>query len=80
MKSEGWPLKSERSMAGSISHSITPALRPVYPSETCDDADWHKIMNINLHAVFYRYREFGKVMLEQGKGSIINTASMSGLI
>ena len=50
------------------------------PSETCDDADWHKIMNINLHAVFYCCREFGKVMLEQGKGSIINTASMSGLI
>src|SRR5467141_618026 len=50
------------------------------PSEICSDEDWHKVININLHAVFYSCREFGKVMLEQGKGSIINTASMSGII
>ena len=50
------------------------------PSEECSDEDWHKVININLHAVFYCCREFGKVMLEQGKGSIINTASMSGII
>src|ERR1700732_2784906 len=49
-------------------------------SEECSDEDWHKVININLHAVFYCCREFGKVMLEQGKGSIINTASMSGII
>jgi NAD(P)-dependent dehydrogenase (short-subunit alcohol dehydrogenase family) len=50
------------------------------PSEECTDEDWHKVININLNAVFYCCREFGKVMLEQGKGSIINTASMSGII
>jgi NAD(P)-dependent dehydrogenase (short-subunit alcohol dehydrogenase family) len=50
------------------------------PSEACSDDDWHKVININLHAVFYCCREFGKVMLEQRKGSIINTASMSGVI
>jgi NAD(P)-dependent dehydrogenase (short-subunit alcohol dehydrogenase family) len=50
------------------------------PSEVCTDEDWHKVINVNLHAVFYCCREFGKVMLEQGKGSIINTASMSGII
>ena len=50
------------------------------PSEQCTDEDWHKVININLHAVFYCCREFGKVMLGQGKGSIINTASMSGII
>ena len=50
------------------------------PSEQCSDEDWHRVININLHAVFYCCREFGKVMLDQGKGSIINTASMSGII
>jgi NAD(P)-dependent dehydrogenase (short-subunit alcohol dehydrogenase family) len=50
------------------------------PSEECTDEDWHKVININLNAVFYCCREFGKVMLEHGKGSIINTASMSGII
>ena len=48
------------------------------PSEEATDADWHRVIDINLNAVFYCCREFGKVMLEQGKGSIVNTASMSG--
>jgi NAD(P)-dependent dehydrogenase (short-subunit alcohol dehydrogenase family) len=49
-------------------------------SEACSDNDWHRVIDINLHAVFYCCREFGRIMLEQGKGSIINTASMSGII
>jgi NAD(P)-dependent dehydrogenase (short-subunit alcohol dehydrogenase family) len=50
------------------------------PSEDCSDADWHRVIDINLNAVFYCCREFGKVMLKQGSGSMINTASMSGVI
>jgi NAD(P)-dependent dehydrogenase (short-subunit alcohol dehydrogenase family) len=50
------------------------------PAEQCTDQDWLKVLNINLNAVFYWYREFVKVMLDQGKWSIINTASMSGVI
>src|ERR1700720_1164816 len=55
-----------------IAHSV--------PGESSSDEEWHRIMDTNLHAVYYGCREFGKVMLAQGKGSIINTASMSGLI
>jgi NAD(P)-dependent dehydrogenase (short-subunit alcohol dehydrogenase family) len=55
-----------------IAHSV--------PGESSSDEEWHAIMNTNLHAVYYGCREFGKVMLAQGKGSIINTASMSGVI
>jgi NAD(P)-dependent dehydrogenase (short-subunit alcohol dehydrogenase family) len=50
------------------------------PSEDCTDEQWLQVININLNAVFFCCREFGKVMLKQGKGSIINTASMSGVI
>jgi NAD(P)-dependent dehydrogenase (short-subunit alcohol dehydrogenase family) len=50
------------------------------PSEDCTDEEWLKVININLNAVFYCCREFGKIMLRQERGSIINTASMSGLI
>jgi NAD(P)-dependent dehydrogenase (short-subunit alcohol dehydrogenase family) len=50
------------------------------PSEDCSDEDWLRVINVNLNAVFFCCREFGRVMLEQGKGSIINTASMSGII
>ena len=50
------------------------------PSEDATDEAWLRVININLNAVFYCCREFGKVMLAQGKGSIINTASMSGIV
>lgn len=50
------------------------------PSEDCSDEDWLRVININLNSVFFCCREFGKIMLQQGKGSIINTASMSGIV
>lgn len=50
------------------------------PSEDCSDEDWLRVININLNAVFFCCLEFGKIMLQQGKGSIINTASMSGIV
>ena len=28
------------------------------PSEQCGDEEWHRVININLHAVFYCCREF----------------------
>ena len=49
-------------------------------AEECSDEDWLRIINVNLNAVFYCCREFGKAMLAQAKGSIINMASMSGII
>jgi NAD(P)-dependent dehydrogenase (short-subunit alcohol dehydrogenase family) len=55
-----------------IAHSV--------PAEECTDEQWLQVININLNALFYCCREFGQVMLPQGKGSIINTASMSGVI
>ncbi len=50
------------------------------PSEDATDDDWLRVININLNSVYYCCREFGKIMLAQGKGSIINTASMSGIV
>lgn len=48
--------------------------------ETTGDADWRRIMAINLDGVFYCNREFGRHMLERRVGSIVNIGSMSGLI
>ena len=55
-----------------IAHSVA--------AEECTDEQWLTVVHINLNAVFYCCREFGRAMLAQGRGSIINTASMSGLI
>ena len=41
---------------------------------------WKKVIDINLTGVFLTARAAGRVMLEQGHGSIINTASMSAHI
>lgn len=42
--------------------------------------DWRKVFAVNLDAVFYGCQAVFPVMKEQGKGSIINTASMSAHI
>ncbi len=48
--------------------------------EDLSEADWEDVIGINLKAVFLCCREEGRVMLEQGSGTIINIASMSGRI
>ena len=50
------------------------------PAEGMSYASWQKVINVNLTGVFLTAQAAGKVMLKQGSGSIINTASMSGHI
>lgn len=50
------------------------------PAEEMSYAEWKKVIDINLTGVFLTAQAAGKVMLKQGGGSIINTASMSGHI
>jgi NAD(P)-dependent dehydrogenase (short-subunit alcohol dehydrogenase family) len=42
--------------------------------------DWNKVIAINLTGVFLTAQAAGKVMIRQGGGSIVNTASMSAHI
>jgi len=41
---------------------------------------WKQVIDVNLTGVFLTAQAAGKVMIKQGSGSIINTASMSGHI
>lgn len=50
------------------------------PAEEMTFASWKKVIDVNLTGVFLTAQAAGKVMLKQGGGSIINTASMSGHI
>ena len=50
------------------------------PSEDISDADWEVVMSVNVNGLFWCCREFGRKMLGAGKGSIVSTASMSGMI
>jgi NAD(P)-dependent dehydrogenase (short-subunit alcohol dehydrogenase family) len=50
------------------------------PAETMDDPTWLKVIDVNLNGVFWCCRTFGKAMLEQGGGNIVNVGSMSAEI
>lgn len=50
------------------------------PAEEMTYEQWSKVINVNLTGVFLTAQAAGRVMLKQGYGSIINTASMSAHI
>lgn len=50
------------------------------PAEEVGDADWRRMMDVNLNGVFWCARAFGRPMLRAGRGSIVNLGSMSGTI
>jgi 3-oxoacyl-[acyl-carrier protein] reductase len=43
-----------------------------------DDAAYHRMIGINLNGVFYGMRTAARVMVKQGFGTIVNTASNGG--
>lgn len=50
------------------------------PADEMTYDQWRKVIDIDLTGVFLTAQAAGKVMIRQGHGSIINTASMSGHI
>ncbi len=54
-----------------------------WPDTGCEemtDEVWRKMIDIDLTSVFYSVRAFGKHMLARGKGAVVATGSMSGII
>lgn len=45
-----------------------------------DIKDWQYLVNVNLYGVIHGVKAFLPLLLEQGEGHIVNTASMGGLI
>lgn len=50
----------------------------ITPSAECSDADWQKVIDINLTGAFKIARKALQYMLPQGSGSIVNCASILG--
>jgi NAD(P)-dependent dehydrogenase (short-subunit alcohol dehydrogenase family) len=50
------------------------------PAETYELERWDRVLAINLTGTFLYCREAGRAMLEAGRGSIVNIASIAGLI
>ncbi|PSJ55562.1 SDR family NAD(P)-dependent oxidoreductase [Kumtagia ephedrae] len=53
---------------------------PDTPGESMSDEVWHKVVDVDLNGCYWSCREFGRAMLERGRGSIVTVGSMSGLI
>jgi len=47
------------------------------PVDTFTEADWDRLMAVNLKSVFFTCQEAAKFMRQQGKGKIINLGSLS---
>lgn len=52
----------------------------ISPAEGTTLSDWRRVLEVNLTGPFLMCREFGKAMLEQGSGSIVNVSSVAGLL
>jgi NAD(P)-dependent dehydrogenase (short-subunit alcohol dehydrogenase family) len=50
------------------------------PMEELEEEDWDKIIEINLKGTFLVDQMVGIQMIKQGKGSITNVASLSGVV
>jgi NAD(P)-dependent dehydrogenase (short-subunit alcohol dehydrogenase family) len=53
---------------------------PDTPGESMSDEIWRKVIDVDLNGVYWSCREFGRAMLSRGKGAIVTTGSMSGII
>src|SRR6266851_2209612 len=52
----------------------------IAPAETVEVAKFRRVLEVNLLAPFLLAKGFGAMMLEQRSGSIVNVASIAGLV
>jgi len=50
------------------------------PTHECSEENWDKTISINLKGIWFCMKNQIPVMLKQGKGAIVNVASIAGLI
>lgn len=66
---------------GGIEILLNNAGRTIHhPLEDGDGEKWRAVMSLNLDGVYHVLSAVGRRMLERGRGSVINTGSMSGII
>jgi NAD(P)-dependent dehydrogenase (short-subunit alcohol dehydrogenase family) len=44
----------------------------------CTEEDWVRLYDINLKGMYYMTKAFAPMMIEQGKGAVVNTGSILG--
>jgi len=70
-----------RDQFGSVDILVNNAgLGANHPAENVTEADWDEIMDVNLKGLFFCCRAAGRIMLDQGRGSIVNLSSQAGVV
>jgi NAD(P)-dependent dehydrogenase (short-subunit alcohol dehydrogenase family) len=59
---------------------VTSGLLKKMPSEDVPDEDWTRIVDVNLNGTFRANQVFGRQMIKQRRGSIINIGSMTSFV
>jgi len=52
----------------------------IVPALDLDAAEWRRVMDVNLLGPFLMCRAFGRDMVAKGRGSLVNIASVAGLL
>jgi NAD(P)-dependent dehydrogenase (short-subunit alcohol dehydrogenase family) len=74
-------IESTEQALGPLSIAVNAAgIANANPAEAMDEDQYQTLMDINLKGVFFSCQAEANAMLAHGKGSIINIASMSGVI
>jgi NAD(P)-dependent dehydrogenase (short-subunit alcohol dehydrogenase family) len=60
-----------------VNNAGTGDLRPLH---TVDDKLWHRLIDVNLTGTFNAMRAAMPLLLEHGRGVIVNNASLSGFV
>ena len=59
---------------------VTSGALKKMPSVEISDEEWNRVIDINLNGTFRANQIFGRQMLKQQRGSIINTCSMTSFV
>src|SRR5882757_4685172 len=74
-------VKAARSWWGQVDVLVNNAgISLIAPAETVDATTFRRVLEVNLVAPFLLAKGFGAMMLERRSGSIVNVASIAGLV
>lgn len=59
---------------------VTSGVLQKHPTAEFTDTDWNRVVDTNLNGTFRSNQIFGRQMIEQKSGSIINTASLTSFV
>jgi NAD(P)-dependent dehydrogenase (short-subunit alcohol dehydrogenase family) len=77
----GSAMNSAREQFGALDILVNNAgLGANHRAEDVTEADWDTMMDVNLKGLFFCCQAAGRIMLDQGRGRIVNLSSQAGVV